>query len=114
MVPIFEKTGPYRDHFDVGTTVGHTDNANHACQICALGGESSFKKLSYPISCIMVGVGPLCCSGGGVPSFVIAASGVVVVGLGGPPSLGSMAGSHSPLQGVHSKSSTIVISVGID
>ena len=52
--------------------------------------------------------------GEGVPSFVIAASGVVVVGLGGPPSLGGVAGSHSPLRGVHSKSSTIVISVGID
>ena len=51
--------------------------------------------------------------GGGVPSFVIATSGVVVVGLGGPPSLGGVAGSHSPLRGVHSKSSTIVISVGI-
>ena len=35
--------------------------------------------------------------GGGVPSFVIATSGVVVAGLGGPPSVGSMAGSHSPL-----------------
>ena len=35
--------------------------------------------------------------GGGVPGFVIATSGVVVAGLGGPPSVGSMAGSHSPL-----------------